>query len=343
DALLVRSVTRVDPAMVRDSSVRFIGSCTAGVDHVDLVALEGQDITFANAPGCNARSVVEYVLCALDILAERDGFNLTGRTVGIIGKGQVGGRLYETMSRLGVRVVACDPLCEPDPAVEFLDLDELIHHCDVIALHTPLTRSGLHPTHHLIGQRQLQSMKPGTVLVNAGRGPVVDNQALLECLKSGQQLSTVLDVWEHEPDVDPELLALVDIATPHIAGYSLDGKISGTEMVYKALCRCFGLPARVRPGAVTPIPTLKKIGYTDDISVAQASSLSMRAVYDIRRDDARMRKLLKLDRAARKLAFDQMRRNYAERREFGTLKVQAGRCSDDVRINLAALGFHLVD
>ena len=341
DALLVRSVTRVNEDLIKDSSLRFVGSCTAGVDHIDRTFLADRGIAFANAAGCNARSVVEYVLCALDVLAERDGFNLQDRVVGIIGKGQVGGRLYKTLEGLGVQVVASDPLCERDPSVEFVELDELIRRCDVIAIHTPLTRTGPYPTHHLIGSEQLKKMQPGTVLVNAGRGPVVDNSALLECLRSGQELSTVLDVWEYEPEVNSDLLALVDIGTPHIAGYSLDGKITGTEMVYKSLCRHFGLPARVRPGAVTPISPLKKIGYTDSASATQAASVAMRAVYDIRRDDALMRKLLKLALDDRKLAFDGMRRNYAERREFSTLKIHARKCSVEVQKTLSALGFQV--
>lgn len=343
DALLVRSVTKVNEALLKGSNLRFVGSCTAGVDHIDQVYLEKAGIAFSNAPGCNATSVVEYVLCALDVLAERDGFHLRDRTVGIIGKGQVGSRLYQAMERLGVEVMACDPFCERDSSVHFVELDELLSRCDVVAIHTPLTVAGEHPTRHMMGLEQLQSLKPGSILINAGRGPVVDNQALLQVIKSGQALSTVLDVWEHEPDVDPELLALVDIGTPHIAGYSLDGKVSGTEMVYKALCQVFGLPARVRLAAITAMPGLKKIGFTDSATEKQAASVAMRAVYDIRRDDARMRQLMKLSQEERKQRFDAMRKHYSERREFSTLKVDASRCDQTVQSQLAALGFHLAD
>ena len=342
DALIIRSVTKVTEALLREaSSLKFVGTCTAGVDHVDQQALQDKGVAFANAPGCNARSVVEYVLCALDILAERDGFRLEDRTVGIIGKGQVGGRLYQVLVDLGVRVLVNDPLCEQVSGIDFVSRDELIAECNVIALHTPLTKNCEFPTHHLIAEPQLRAMKPGTVLINAGRGPVIDNKALLKVLKEKQDLRVVLDVWEYEPQVDPELLSLVDIGSPHIAGYSLDGKITGTEMVYKALCQTLGLPARVKLGAITPIPALKRIGFTDEASEDQVARLAMRAVYDIRKDDALMRQLLALSEDERTLRFDAMRKNYAERREFSTLKLQVSKCAEAVQKKVEVLGFNL--
>lgn len=343
DALVIRSVTRVTNELVQGSSLRFVGSCTAGIDHVNVSALERQGIHFASAPGCNARSVVEYVLCALDVLAERDGYCLADRTVGIVGKGQVGGRLYQTLDKLGVRVMANDPLCAKDANTGFVELDRLIERCDVIALHTPLTRDCQFPTHHLFGIKRLRALRHGTVLINAGRGPVVDNQALLRILQERNDLSVVLDVWEGEPRVDPELLELVDLATPHIAGYSLDGKVTGTAMVYQSLCQQFGLPARVNLAAITPMPPLMKLGFTDSVDADQAASVAMRATYDIRRDDALMRRLVRMEPEARKLAFDYMRKNYSERREFSTLRVDAHRCHESVQARLGALGFHLAD
>ena len=341
DALLVRSVTRVNENLISNSPVKFVGTATAGFDHVDHKYLQNRGVYFTNAPGCNAVSVVEYVIAALDILAERDNFDLRERTVGIVGKGQVGGRLYRLLNNLGVTVYANDPLCEPDPGVQFLELDELLTRCDVICLHTPLTTTGKYPTHHLIGADELGQMGAGTILVNAGRGGVVDNQALKTCLRNGRELSVILDVWEFEPDADPELIALVDIATPHIAGYSLDGKIRGTEMIYKSFCQHFGLPARVRVGGITPIPALKKIGFNEGAEKQAASSVAIRSVYDIRRDDMQMRQLIKLDKPARKTMFDALRKHYCERREFATLTVQVGKTDPSVQSYFAALGFHV--
>ncbi|WP_257252425.1 MULTISPECIES: 4-phosphoerythronate dehydrogenase PdxB [unclassified Endozoicomonas] len=342
DALLVRSVTKVNESLLSQaSSLRFVGSCTAGVDHIDQQALTKRGITFANAPGCNARSVVEYVLCALDILADREGFKLEKRKAGIIGHGQVGSRLYKTLEGLGVEVMACDPLCERTPGVRFEPLETLLQQCDVIALHTPLTRNVKYPTHHMLDYDRLSQIKPGSILINAGRGSVIDNQALLKVIEEGLDLSVVLDVWEYEPDVNLDLLARVDIGTPHIAGYSLDGKISGTETVYKALCQAFGLPGRVRLAAITPMPALKRMGFNDSATAAQAAGLAMKSVYDLRRDDALMRRLFFMDKKARRIEFDRMRKHYRERREFSTLTVQARKCETGVQAHLKALGFHL--
>ncbi|WP_263078602.1 4-phosphoerythronate dehydrogenase PdxB [Endozoicomonas sp. Mp262] len=342
DALLVRSVTRVDEALVAGSSLKFVGTATAGVDHIDQSALADRGIGFVSAPGCNATAVSEYVLCALDILAERYRFNLEQRTFGIVGKGQVGSRLMRTLQGLGYRVLVNDPLCERVEGVEFVELDQLIQCCDVLSLHTPLTTDGPFPTHHLINDQRIKAMKPGTVLVSAGRGAVVDNDALRNCLKQGQDLKVVMDVWEHEPSVDHELLGLVDLASPHIAGYSLDGKVTGTEMIYKAFCQYFGLPARVRTAAITPMAPLRMISFTENSTVASAASTALRAIYDIRRDDAWMRRLPELEKEAARLEFDRMRKSYPVRRELSTLKVRLKHCGEEMAGYLAALGLVVV-
>ena len=332
DALLVRSVTKVSKQLVENSALKFVGTATAGFDHINQEYLASQGIAFSHAPGCNAIAVVEYVLAALDVLAERDGFQLHDRKVGIIGKGQVGGRLYQMMERLGVTVCACDPLLESneDSSDDFhyVSIDKLIECSDIVCLHTPLTMDGQYPTHYLIGEQRLQAMKPGTVLINAGRGPVIDNTALKKCLNERDDLAVVLDVWEHEPDADPELIAQVDIATPHIAGYSMDGKIRGTQMVYKELCQHFGLPNRIRFSAITPLPVLKQMKFSEGTTFSTTCSKAIRSIYDIRRDDAVMRKgLLGAEEHQRKLTFDQLRKDYPERREFNTLRVELKNCA----------------
>ncbi|MFK0574022.1 4-phosphoerythronate dehydrogenase PdxB [Endozoicomonas sp.] len=348
DALLVRSVTTVNRALVENSALKFVGTATAGFDHIDRDFLASRGIVFSHAPGCNATAVVEYVLAALDVLAERDSFELRDRKVGIIGKGQVGGRLYQMMERLGVEVCASDPLLEAEAGSEestrYVSLDELIKCSDVICLHTPLTTDKTHPTHHLISEQQLQSMQSGTILINAGRGPVIDNAALKKCLSQRDDLTVVLDVWEYEPDADPELMSRVDIATPHIAGYSLDAKIRGTEMIYKALCQHFGLPARVRLPAITPLPVLKQIKFSEGICFSTTCSRAIRSVYDIRRDDAAMRKaLMGAEALQRKLKFDFLRKDYPERREFNTLRVELKNCAPELVDVFQALQFRTGD
>lgn len=346
DALLVRSVTTVNRRLVENSSLKFVGTATAGFDHIDREYLASRGIAFSHAPGCNATAVVEYVLAALDILAERDGFELRDRKVGIIGKGQVGGRLYQMVTRLGIEVCAFDPFLEAEKGdgddTCYVCIDELIQRSDVICLHTPLTMDGPYPTHYLISEQQLQAMKPGTVLINAGRGPVIDNVALKKCLSQREDLTVVLDVWEHEPDADPELMARVDIATPHIAGYSLDGKIRGTEMIHKALCQHFGLPARVHLPAITPLPVLKQMKFSEGTTFSATCSKAIRSVYDIRRDDSVMRKgLMGAEESQRKLKFDLLRKHYPERREFSTLRVQIKDSASELLEDFQALQFRV--
>ena len=345
DALLVRSVTPVNQQLIERSSLKFVATATAGFDHIDREYLTSRGIAFSHAPGCNATAVVEYVLAALDILAEREGFALGERKVGIIGKGQVGSRLYQTMARLGVEVCACDPpLAAMGDDNRYLSVDELIQCSDVICLHTPLTTDGPYPTRYLIDEPQLRAMKPGTVLINAGRGAVINNTALKRCLQRRDDLVVVLDVWESEPDVDPQLMSLVALATPHIAGYSLDAKIRGTQMIYQAFCQHFGLPARVRLPAITPLPVLTQMKFTEGHCFATACAMAIRAIYDIRRDDAAMRRHLMLDEVVqRRKAFDYLRKHYPTRREFNTLRVQLKDCEPEVVRAFKALQFRVSD
>ena len=348
DVLLVRSVTKVNQALLEGSKVKFVATATAGFDHIDRDYLASQGIGFSHAPGCNATAVTEYVMSALNAVLTNSPSALKDKIVGIVGKGQVGGRLYRMMKNLGAQVFASDPFLEEtaDPAdnTQYLPLDELIRQCDIVCLHTPLTKDGSHPTFHLMDNTRLQQLKSGTILINAGRGPVVDNVALKACLKQRNDLIVVLDVWEREPDADPELMALVDIATPHIAGYSLDGKIRGTEMIYAAFCQYFGLPARVRLAAITPLPVLKEMRFSQGNDIEETSAVAIRAVYDVRRDDRLMRKaLLHREEDERKLAFDRLRREYSERREFASLRVHLKNCAPDVIKSFQALNFRLMD
>ncbi|MDP0588518.1 MAG: 4-phosphoerythronate dehydrogenase [Candidatus Endonucleobacter bathymodioli] len=344
DALLVRSVTKVNELLVNNNtSLKFVATSTSGVDHIDQQLLQRLGISFFSAEGCNATAVSEYVLSALDILSEKYCFNLRDRTFGVVGSGQIGSRLVNIFQHIGLRVLVTDPLCEKAGGVEYVSLEKLIECCDVISLHTPLTVDGPFPTYHMIKKHELEAMRDGTVLISAGRGAVVDNLALQQCLKSGKDIKVVMDVWEHEPDIDFELLKRVDLATPHIAGYSLDSKIAGTEMIYKAFCRCFGLPARIRTAAITPIPSLRMMSFIENSTVEEVASAAIRAVYDIRRDDAWMRQFLLMDKDEAKRAFDLMRANYPVRREFSTLRIKLKRCSDEARKKISSLGFHVFD
>ena len=341
DALLVRSVTPVNANLLAGSSVKFVATATAGTDHIDQHYLQQQKIAFASAPGCNARSVVEYVLAAVDVVAEKYEFDWEHRVFGVIGHGQVGRRLVQTLQKLGAEVLVTDPFCQPDETINFVSLKTLIQNCDVISLHTPLTHDGSHPTHHMIGPDQLAAMKPGTVLISAGRGAVIDNNALKNHLQHNHDLKVIMDVWEQEPWVDTDLLRLTELATPHIAGYSLDGKIAGTHRIYQALGSYFKRSDKKTPPASKPITYLNTLAFGDLIPPGKAASLAIRSVYDIRSDDAKMRRLLHLDHNAIKKAFDHLRKNYPVRREFNTLKLKLKSNHDAVRNKLVSLGFNL--
>jgi erythronate-4-phosphate dehydrogenase len=324
DVLLVRSVTPVNAALLKGSPVQFVGSATIGVDHVDIDYLTSKGIQFASAPGCNANAVVQYVLSALCRL--RPGW--LGETVGIVGCGNVGGRLYRTLQALGVDCRCYDPFLSAS-VMGGLATFERVLEADILCLHTPLTFDGPYPTHHLLGEAALMNFSPGGLLLNAGRGPVVDNAALLR-LNRDEQWQVVLDVWESEPEISLPLLEQITIGTPHIAGYSEDGKINGTRMVCEAFCQWLGQSSPAKPGRDEPVQWLRAT------SLAEA----VLAVYDIADDDHRMRKALlsASDATAVGLGFDQLRKTYPARREFQHFGVSVDSDESLVR-QLATLGF----
>ena len=239
DVLLVRSITQVNETLLNENQkLSFVGTATIGTDHIDQTYLTKRDVAFHSAPGCNAVSVAEYVLSALVILAERYLFDLTQLSVGIVGGGNTGTRLSEKLSALGIQYKICDPLlaANMDDTRDFVSLEEVLE-CDVISLHVPKVIDGEYPTYHLLDETRLNNLKDEQILISTCRGEVIDNHALLALKKSGHGLKLVLDVWEGEPDVLTPLIDYTEIATAHIAGYSLEGKARGTEMLYQALCQ----------------------------------------------------------------------------------------------------------
>lgn len=339
EVLLVRSVTQVDQALLEGSQVKFVGTCTIGTDHLDLDYLAAHKIGWASAPGCNARGVVDYVLGAVLALAERDGVELAQRCYGVVGAGQVGERLVQVLRGLGWQVLVCDPPRRQVEGGDYVDLATVLERCDVISLHTPLTKQGEHPTFHLLGAEQLQSLRQGSWLINASRGAVVDNQALKQLLAQRSDLRAVLDVWEGEPQVDVELAQRCDIATAHIAGYSLDGKIRGTSQIYQAFCEYFSVSAQCN--IEFPAQTLLTMQLSKHTAAIDALRILCRAVYDPRADDAAFRLSLQGDAAQRRTAFDQVRKSYPVRRELPDLKVQIDAPTAALRQLVAALGMTL--
>lgn len=324
EVLLVRSVTRVDRELLEGSRVRFVGTCTIGTDHLDLDYFEEAGIAWASAPGCNARGVVDYVLGSLLALAEGEGVELADLRYGVVGAGEVGGRLVEVLRGLGWNVRVCDPPRQAQETGEFVGLDEILEECDVISLHTPLILEGEHATFHLLDQARLERLRPGAWLINASRGAVVDNAALREQLAQRPDIQAVLDVWEGEPQVDVALAELCWIATPHIAGYSLDGKLRGTAQIYQAFCASRGLEPKVELAELMPETPLRGLSFAETASPEDMLATICRAVYDPRRDDAAFRRSLAGDDEQRRAGFDRLRKQYPPRREIDGLEIEVG-------------------
>lgn len=341
DVLLVRSVTRVSAAMLAGSPVRFVGTCTIGTDHLDLAGLAAAGIEVASAPGCNARGVVEYVLSCLLSFSEYAGSRWQDRVVGIIGAGQVGSRLATVLRALGVHTLLCDPPRAERGESGFVDIDELIRDSDVVSCHVPLTRDGAHPTWHLLDAARLATLRRGSWLINSSRGPVIDNAALCQLLQRRTDLLVALDVWEHEPLVDPDLAALCTLATPHIAGYSLDGKLRGTAQIYQALCRFLDRPVTLTLEQLAPRAGAGQWQLEAGTPPDWALGRALRLVYDVRDDDARMRAMLRsapMEQGIRE-GFDRLRKDYPLRRECNLLRTLTAASEPSVARRLLAAGF----
>lgn len=340
DLLLVRSVTKVNAELLNNTSVRFVASATTGKDHIDEAYLARNKIGFAHAGGANANSVVEYVIAALCHLSPKIG-PFKGKSVAIIGCGNVGGSLYKRLCGFGLDVVTYDPLLEAnDYPYRRVSFNEALER-DIICLHTPLTHDGPFPTHHLIDAAAIEKINPGAVLINAGRGAVIDNKALLQRLKQTRPIHCVLDVWENEPEIDIQLLGYCDLGTPHIAGYSLDGKIAGTRMVAKAAATYFGQPFDESKKE----EKAKRIHlYSQD--TWQAVCSTVRTSYDIMSDDQRFRQEVNLPNFAQNISdrFDLYRKNYPVRREWSYYSVDVSEREDakELKALLEGIGFSVI-
>lgn len=324
DVLLVRSVTEVGPSLLRESSVQFVGSATIGTDHVDRQYLEEEAIAFAHAPGSNADSVADYVVAALLTLARDRTVPLSGRTVGVVGCGNVGSRVARRLEALGLSVLRNDPpvaRAAPEGALtpEFVPLRQVFQEADIVTVHVPLTMSGRDATYHLIDDEALRTLQPGAWLLNTSRGAVVDNEALLRAVKNDEIGAVALDVWENEPTPDPALVEAVDLATPHIAGYAHDGKVRGTKMLYTAVCDYLGETEVWSPERALQSSTVDALRCRPaDPRLPRTDWLHhlTRQAYDVRSDDARLRRMLDSPRSEHGEYFTHLRSTYPRRREL---------------------------
>jgi erythronate-4-phosphate dehydrogenase len=320
EALIVRSVTRVDESLLSGTPVRFVGTATIGVDHIDTGYLHRSSIAFADAAGSNARSVAEYVVAALLELRGRGLLKIEGASIGVVGVGNVGSIVADMARALGMSVVEYDPpRAETDRGFRSASFDDVLH-CDVITLHVPLTTTGRHATRHLFEDDLLAKLRPETILINTSRGGVVRSNALASALGSERLRAAVLDVWEEEPDIPAELIERCAIATPHIAGYSFDGKVRGTEMIASALADFAG--RRWKQTELIP-PHAGELRLPSGLSLLDGVHCAVRGAYDIMRDDADVRAIAGCTEAERRRGFDGLRRDYRQRREFHAWAIAA--------------------
>ena len=325
DILITRSVTKVDEALLGKSPVKFVGSATIGTDHLDLKYLESRNIRFANAPGCNSYSVAEYVFAALLELADKYNFKLKDKSLGVVGAGNIGKKVIRFADALGMKILKNDPPLErAGIGSGYSSLNEILS-CDIITLHVPLNKGGKDNTVHLIGEQELSALNENSILINASRGPVVDNAALLDVL-SRRNLRTVFDVWENEPAPQKELVGKVDIATPHIAGYSYDGKLNGTKMVFEALNNF------LRANYIFPFQNKseKKILNCSRFFAAEdVLRCAFRQAYKILNDDKNFRSIFRNEKEIGK-KFDELRKNYHKREEFCNFAVTVNEKSSEL-------------
>jgi len=341
DALLVRSVTTVNRDLLEGTPVRFVGTATSGLEHVDIGYLDTAGIGFASAHGCNAQSVVEYVLSSLFVLSSQSNFRLRDKTVGIIGCGEVGSRLHRALEIIGVNCLLNDPpLAEKTGDERYLDLGDL-QQADVITLHVPWQSGGRYPTVGLIDEDFLSNIKQDALLVNTSRGGVISESDLKQHMARNPECLTVVDVWEHEPDIDRALLAHCDIGTPHIAGYSTDGKVRATGMIYQRLCEYFSIQPSWRPQFNYQDAGLHHININRDVSDEDALTIAVLSHYDVRSDAAALRRVLELDAVKQPDYFDELRRNYPVRREFDSTTIDLGEPRPRLAQQLRELGFRV--
>lgn len=353
--LALRSTTKVNRELLEGSQVRFVGTATIGTDHLDIPYFDKAGIKWCFAPGCNANSVSEYIAAALLYLACKHGITLEGKAIGVIGVGNVGRRVVQKARALGMRVLMNDPPREraeksgqwgvgsgqkEDDGNAFVSLEKVLAEADIITMHVPLTKDGPDKTFHLADATFFARAKKGLILLNAARGPVVDSPALISALDTGWVSHVVLDTWEEEPHYRMDLVPRVDIATPHIAGHSFEGKMMGTVMVYREVCKFLGVPAVWSHEPLMPPPLVPEVrvdatGRDDQAILWEV----VRQVYDLEGDDHRFRASAVADEKERMKNFDRLRSDYPERREFQYTKVTLNGGGSPLRCALVELGF----
>ena len=337
--LLIRSITQVNEALLKNTPVEFVGSASAGTDHMDTEYLRSQNIGFASAAGSNANSVAEYVMAALLWLSNEKGIVLEGKTLGIVGVGNIGKLVKQKAEVLGMLPVLNDPPLAKTGDIDHRSLEETLG-CDVVTLHTPLTTDGAYPTYHLLNEQTFKWVKPTGIFINAARGEVVDTDALQNAITNKRIGPTIIDVWENEPTINWDLFQAITLGTSHIAGHSLDGKANGTFMIYTALCNHLKLSPIWDPEQSLPLPSVPSI----EMDIQQHSDEEqlqkmIAQIYDVEADHRRLKSLLTSPLEERPALFDNLRKHYPVRREFHRTNVKFPPSMKRLREVTTGLGF----
>lgn len=333
DALLIRTRTKCTESLLKGTPVKYIATATIGFDHIDTGYCDKHKIKWTNAPGCNSSSVQQYITASLLKLSRDHQFNLRDKTIGIVGVGNVGSKVEHVARTLGMKVLLNDPpRARKEGGKDFVLFGNILYESDIITAHVPLNIVGEDKTYHLFNSRSFKKMKKGTWFINSSRGEVADTLSLKNSLSSGKLGGAIIDVWENEPDIDLELMGKTFISTPHIAGYSTDGKANGTAMVVNSLCEYFNLPLKDWYPEDVPLPLITEIsidckGKSDHEIVAQA----VFSAYNIEEDDMRLR--------FSPADFEKQRGEYPLRREFTSYTINLKSGNKKVLLMLKALGF----
>lgn len=336
DAVITRTRTICNESLLSGSAVKVIATATIGFDHIDTEWCESNGIEWQNAPGCNSWSVKQYIASVLCTLALKRGFRFEDMTLGVVGVGNVGSKVAEVARLLGMKVLLNDPpRARKEGQDGFVSLDEVMAQSDIITLHVPLCKEGPDATWHLFDAERIGQLGKHQIVMNSSRGSVVDNKALKAALQNGSIGGAVLDVWEGEPDLDRELIALLDITTPHIAGYSADGKANGTMASVRTVARKLGLPLCQWTPSGIPAPA-QELTFALDASGKSKQEVLTEAVlhtYQVLEDDAALREHPEL--------FEKLRGDYPIRREFTAFTVNLVGADEDTAKTLKEIGFNI--
>ena len=337
DALIIRSVTKVDEELLARTNIKFVGTATIGLDHLDRSYLDESGILYANAPGCNSFAVAEYITVSLNNAAISKNISLQDKSLGIIGYGNIGTKVERFAKLLGMKTLINDPPLEKNADENKFSTLKNTLKCDVVTFHVPLNKTGEYKTVHLLDEDNIDLIKQDAILLNTSRGQVVDNKSVFKKLVNTTGIFSVFDVWENEPEINTDLLNAVNIATPHIAGYSFEGKVNGTIAIHESLADFLNVAPKWKP----KMPAVENSTITVDIkeSFEQILNKIFQFVFPQFNDDALLRKSILMNTEERKKYFDDLRKNYRLRREFTNYTIKLNKPDAELKRKLEGLRF----